>query len=425
MSSLLEGAASNSRVQQILICWTSPLFIGALAFVIVVLPDVKHTAVVSSIETAVKVLHVNKFLFVSVASLVAGIFLYVNRLPLWRVLEGYDWPGFVKRWRIIRAHIPQCRWLQASLAYERAEFKASQAEAELEKARANGASDERIKELQQAVDECQKAKNDWLEHRDAANRWRLNRDRRRKYAKGLDWLPRRHQPLFTFGRPADAQPGRWVLPYPVALDALLAYPGTREYPSDVATTQILPTRLGNAMRVIETYGVNTYGLDSQLMWYELLTESPESMNASLEQAQLEADTLVCGIYAMAALACSALAGGAWQAANGAADAKLWITAALSMIVALILYRRLLNAAEGWGSLVRTLVNKARDPLREKYGLRTPTSPEDEKRMWQALTASHWYGSNGTQSDELAEYRLPDPIPDPSGQPQASRHGTVS
>ncbi len=414
MDSLLGGVAGNSRVQQILICWTMPLLIGAFAFVIIVLPDIKHAAVVSAVASAVKVLHVNKFLFVFVMSLAAGVLLYVNRLPLWRVLEGYTWPRHLKKWRILRAHVPQCRWLQASLEYERAELKAGRAEADLEKAKANGASDNQIARLQEALDDRQKVQNEWLAHRDAADQWRHNRDRAHKYTKGLNWLPRRRQPLFTFSRPADTQRGKWILPYPVITGELLPYPRTHAYPPDVTSIQILPTRLGNAMRVMETYGVNTYGLDSQIMWYELLAESPESIQVSLEQAQLEADTLVCGIYTTVALACLAAAGGAWRAANGAADVKLWITAVASVIVAVVLYRRLLNSVEGWASLVRALVNGARDLLREKYGLRSPSSPEDEKRMWQALTASHLYGPHDAQHDELAKYKRRTLIPRPPG-----------
>jgi hypothetical protein len=355
VSDLLEGITGNSRVQQILICWTTPLLIGAFAFVIIVLPDVRQAAAVSSVVAAVKVLHVNEFLLVFIASLVAAVFLYVNRLPLWRVLEGYTWPPFLRRWRIIRAHAPQCRWLQARHNHERAEFEVSQAEEELEKATANHASEAEIERLQQAVDWAKEVKNTWGENRDAADKWRQTRDRKHKYVtKRLDKLPRRHKPLFTFGRPADALPGRWTLPYPAAPGKILAYPKTSAYLSDIASTQIMPTRLGNAMRVMETYGVNTYGLDSQIMWYELLAEAPESLQATLEQAQLEADTLVCGIYAMVALACSAIAGGAWQVATGTADPKLWITAAISVAVALILYRRLANSVEGWASLVRAL-----------------------------------------------------------------------
>lgn len=50
----------------------------------------------------------------------------------------------------------------------------------------------------------------------------------------------------------------------------------------------------------------------------------------------------------------------------------------------ILYRRLLNSVEGWASLVRALVNKTRDMLRDKYGLRTPTPLEEERRMRKAV-----------------------------------------
>lgn len=406
MASLLSGIAGNSRVQQILICWTTPLLIVSYAFVIVVFPDVRHAAAVSSVTTAVTALHVNKFLFVFFASLAAGVFLQVNRLPLWRLLEGYAWPGFLRRWRIVRAHIPQCRWLQASLEYERAEFKLRKAEDELAKAKANRAGCKQIKTLQQAVNERRKATSRWLQARDAADEWRLTRDRTRKNAKILSRLPRRRQPLFTFGRPATAMPGQWVLPYPAVSDELLALPGSREYSPDGVGTRIMPTLLGNAMRVMETYGANTYGLDSQTMWYELLSVSPESMHASLEQAQVEADTLVCGIYAMTALACSAIAGGAWQAANGTGDAKLWVTAAVSVIVVRVLNRRLLNLVDEWASLVKALVNGAREPLREKYGLRAPISAEDEKRMWQVLTANRWYGPHNGQFDEVARYKQP-------------------
>lgn len=406
MTSLLSGLAGNSRVQQILICWTTPLLIASYAFVIVVLPDVRHVAAVSSVDTAVTVLHVNKFLFVFLTSLVAGVFLHVNRLPLWRLLEGYAWPGFLRRWRIARAHVPQCRWLHACLQYERAALRASEAQEALAKAKTDGAADEKIQKFQQAVNERQEVMNKWLSERDAADKWRFTRDRRREDARILSRLPRRRQPLFTFGRPATAQPGEWVLPYPVVPGKRLAYPGTTGYSPDGTGTRIMPTLLGNAMRVMETYGVNTYGLDSQVMWYEILSVSPESMHASLEQAQIEADTLVCGIYAMTALSCASIAGGAWQAVNGTGDAKLWITSAVSMLVVRVLYRRLLNSVEGWASLVETLVNEARDPLREKYGLRVPASPEDEKRMWQALTANRSYGPHEGLYEELARYKQP-------------------
>jgi hypothetical protein len=43
----------------------------------------------------------------------------------------------------------------------------------------------------------------------------------------------------------------------------LAWELFKEYPDE---QYILPTRLGNAIKAFETYGVSRYGLDSQLFW---------------------------------------------------------------------------------------------------------------------------------------------------------------
>jgi hypothetical protein len=227
VSNLFDGITGNSRVQQILICWLTPLLIGAFAFVVIVLPDVRQAAAVSSVVAAAKGLHVNEFLLVFIASLVAAVFLYVNRLPLWRVLEGYTWPTFLKRWRVTRAHVPQCRWLQTSQNCERADFQLGQAEEELREATTNHESAAEVERLQQAADQARTVRDSWLERRKVADEWRQTRDREHKYGvKRLDLLPRRHKPLFTFGRPTDVQPGRWTLPYPAVPGRVLAYPTT-------------------------------------------------------------------------------------------------------------------------------------------------------------------------------------------------------
>ena len=380
MDGLLEGVSNNKRVQVILICWTVPLLIGSFAFVVVVLPDVRHAAVVSSVVAAVDTLHINKFLFVFAACLVTAVFLQLNRLPLWRILEGYVWPDFLRKWRIRRAHAPQCRWLQARLFFERAEAHAERAQEQLDKATKSAADATEIAQFRQAATQAKNAMGDWLKKLQEADRARRNRDRGRKYPKGFGWLPRRGQPLLTYGRPKGTKTGRWTLPYPAPADSMLPYPDSPRYPSDPASMQIMPTLLGNAMRVMETYGANNYGLDSQIMWFDLLAEAPASVQATLEEAQLEADTLVCAISTAYVLACTAAAGGAWRAAMGTVDTKLWVTAAVSFVVALVLHRRLLNCVDGWASAIKTLVNSARAPLREKYGLRRPSSAEDEKRM---------------------------------------------
>ena len=52
------------------------------------------------------------------------------------------------------------------------------------------------------------------------------------------------------------------------------------YPDDVES--VLPTRLGNAMRAMELYGVTRFGLDSQSLWYELQSVAPGTFDRTKE-----------------------------------------------------------------------------------------------------------------------------------------------
>jgi len=413
MDGLLEAVGANKRVQEILICWTAPLFIGLLAFDIVVLPDVRHAPVVAAVARAVGTLHVNEFLFLLVASIAGGAFLHVNRHFIWRALEGYAWPAWLRRWRVFRAHVPECRWLQATLFTERAEIEYAKTLAQLTSAKkAAGVTPDETGRLDAASSHAKQDMIAWRAAAERANGARLFRDRRRKYPRGLGWLPRRHQPLFTFGRPADFKAGYWILPYPASPLDLTPYPGEPGYPAGLTETQIMPTLLGNAMRAMETYGANNYGLDSQLMWYDLVSAAPAGVQAALDESQFEANTLISGICTAVGLAAAATAGAAWRASVGVVDARLWVTAAVSVVVGLIIYRRLLSCIATWSMAVQTLVNRGRIALCKKYGLTLPVSPEAERRMWEGFTAGLWYGPDAGK-DPAAQGAPSEAAPSPS------------
>jgi len=386
MGGLVESIGSNKWVQQIVMCWFAPVLIGAFAFVIVVLPDVRTSAVAIYLATAVKTLHVNKFLFVFVASLAVATLMFVNRLPLWRVLEGYSWPIRLIRWRVDRAHAPQARWLRAKLAYEQACQYAIDVQHNLEKAHQVGAAN--LQQLRQDLAEAKELESEWSNRlaKDEANRKRRGRRNHPQGNRphGLSRLPRRSKPLFTLGRP-NSSDGEWIVPYP----------------SD--DRRLMPTKLGNIMRSMETYGAEKYGLDSQIMWFELLDVAPASLLSALEGVELEADALVCGIYSALALAAAALASAAWRASIGADDTKLWVAGVVSIALSAMLYGCLQSTAGNWAFAVKSLVDGSRDLLRQKYGLRVPNSASDEKQMWDALVGSRWY-DDPERVRVLARYR---------------------
>jgi hypothetical protein len=387
MSGLVEGISSNKWVQSILLCWLAPLFAGAIAFVIVVLPDVRHAAVIGYLASADHALHINKFLFLFAISLTVAAILFVIRLTLWRILEGYLWPPPLRTWRVARAHGPQAQWLRATLRLEQARRTLQDARTELERAQQLGSGD--VGQLSRHVTDLEKLEKAWQASLVKATQIRASRGRADQQGQAeLPGVLRRRlrpaRPMFTFGRP-DGGDGEWLMPYP-------------------SDARIMPTKLGSAMRCMEAYGAEKYGLDSQIMWFELLDVAPASLKSALDDTSLEADTLLCGIYTAAGLAAAALAGAAWRASLGIEDTKLWVVAGVSIVLALALYRALLGTAATWAFEVRSLVDGGRDPLRRRLGLRSPQSPADEQRMWTALVGSRWYDHSPERFRILAEYR---------------------
>src|SRR6266404_3618486 len=79
------------------------------------------------------------------------------------------------------------------------------------------------------------------------------------------------------------------------------------YPSE--DDQVVPTRLGNAIRSFETYGSVRFNLDSQTLWSELCSVVPEYLQKDMDQARAIVDFFVSTFYASVlsgslALACA-------------------------------------------------------------------------------------------------------------------------
>jgi len=68
----------------------------------------------------------------------------------------------------------------------------------------------------------------------------------------------------------------------------------RRYPID--EQQILPTRLGNAIRRFEEYGWNRYRLDPQTLWSRLIAVVSDAVRKQVDNAQIGVDFFVCLLY---------------------------------------------------------------------------------------------------------------------------------
>jgi hypothetical protein len=197
-------------------------------------------------------------------------------------------------------------------------------------------------------------------------------------------------------RYADADAGLGA-----AQTALLAE-RLRRYPVDDA--QVVPTRLGNAIRRLEEYGFDRFRLDSQRLWYELTAVAGDQARKDLDQARTTVDFLVGLLYGHLLVAAAALA------ALGAASRPWALLAIAAVLVAAAgaWYRVATVATDDWAAAVRALVNTGRKPLAEALGLRLPPTLAEERSMWSSVSrlSARPFDSRSAELDRFREPERP-------------------
>jgi hypothetical protein len=166
--------------------------------------------------------------------------------------------------------------------------------------------------------------------------------------------------------------------------------------------QIAPTRLGNALRAFETYGVNRYRLDSQSFWLQLLSVVPSDLQKEVTQSRTSVDFYVCSIYVSLAFGLSALLVGILRGNAPGWSLVAWGVGAI--ILTRAWYRGALTATSYWHGAVRALVDLGRKPLAEAMGLELPTGIEQERAMWTLVAAFSFYPYAARWAARLDPYR---------------------
>jgi hypothetical protein len=156
------------------------------------------------------------------------------------------------------------------------------------------------------------------------------------------------------------------------------------YPDDVQS--VLPTRLGNAMRAMELYGVTRFGLDSQSLWYELQSVAPGNLRQDQGDARATVDFFVSSVAHLCLLA----AVSATTAVATGSLAALIVAIVASVLVPAAYQNAVRNVGE-WRWTVQALINVGRVRLPAELGLQMPRTFADEKRMWWAWTSLVTYG----------------------------------
>ena len=74
-----------------------------------------------------------------------------------------------------------------------------------------------------------------------------------------------------------------------------------------ASSDVLPTRLGNGHRAFERYGESRYGLDSQSLWYELLAVAPPTSRSEVDETRSPVDFFISAMVHLAMLSTASIA----------------------------------------------------------------------------------------------------------------------
>jgi hypothetical protein len=315
--------------------WILPTALNSLLFAFLVLPALRG---VPAFHAVLAASHPAQALILLAAAVVGGLVLSALQTPLYRLLEGYSWPGPVRRRRIEHYKAAK-RLLDQRLQLARL----------VRREQAGTLTADQAKDL-------------------AALR---SDDKLRR-------VPERGRQLSL-------------------LEVSLLAERLRRYP--VSDEQILPTRLGNAIRRFEEYGYDRYRLDIIGMWHALQSVSSKQIRKEVDAGRASVSFFVCLIYGHVAVALGALAALAIAPAHAAGPTAAIVAA---IVLSVLWYWMAVRATDEWAAAVRGLVDLGRKPLAEGLALDLPGTLRLEREMWILVSrrSSRPYDDRAAELDQF-------------------------
>lgn len=150
------------------------------------------------------------------------------------------------------------------------------------------------------------------------------------------------------------------------------------YPT--ATTKLLPTRLGNALRALETYAGARFRLDSQTLWYELYAAAPEQTRRDQDNARAAVDFFVSLVGLLGILSLAGFGGALWVGSW-----QCLVVATLSLVGARLAYSAAVTNMTDLRYAVQAVVNLSRTDLAKQLGYQLPATLVEEQALWRSWT----------------------------------------
>jgi hypothetical protein len=163
--------------------------------------------------------------------------------------------------------------------------------------------------------------------------------------------------------------------------AVLHYRLSRYFPQHAA---LAPTRLGNAMRAMDTYGAPRYGLDLATIWPRLQPLLPAETLTWLEQAGTAFELMIT-LSALSALFGIPLS--LYLAVIASSPQAVVVSAVVlagSAGLSWLCYRNAVEAAVGYGERVRSTVDLHRFRVFDAMRLPQPENLAEEQVQWRRV-----------------------------------------
>jgi hypothetical protein len=147
----------------------------------------------------------------------------------------------------------------------------------------------------------------------------------------------------------------------------------RRYP--VSDTAVAPTRLGNAIRALEAYSYELFGLDMLFFYEELTAVAPEALRGVPERRKSTVDlyvnvTILSLIFSIAAIVFGILY----------SSPVLLALLLVYVVMGAASYHLSVISCDRWRRGIEATVNLGRKPLAEALGYTLP-GPEQEHEFW--------------------------------------------
>jgi len=151
----------------------------------------------------------------------------------------------------------------------------------------------------------------------------------------------------------------------------------RRLPQD--SKRLMPTRLGNILRAAEMQSYDKYGLDAIVCWPRLWLILPDNVKEEITSARNRLNTLArlwlwCLLFVVWTI---------WA----------WWAALAGLVVAVLVYRWILSAAETYGDLVEAAFDINRVALYQALRWPLPSNPIEERQSGLTITEYLWRGSD--------------------------------